>query len=61
VLRQGLVQAGAAPSLATPSLAPPRLRRAQGEEDAKEIKIKQKGISSSAATVKKNRKFDSKY
>jgi hypothetical protein len=33
----------------------------QGEADAKEIKIKQKGISSSAATVKKPRKFDSKY
>jgi hypothetical protein len=37
------------------------LTQAQGQADAKEIKIKQKGISSTAATVKKLRKFDSKY
>jgi hypothetical protein len=35
--------------------------RTKGEADAKEIKIKQKGISSTAATAKKPRKFESKY
>jgi hypothetical protein len=33
----------------------------QGVADAKEIKIKQKGISSSAAIVKKPTNYSSKY